>query len=115
MEYNGNVIGPRLRELRKSRKMTLDKVSELTGLSISTLKQVEQGGRRLSMASLYLLMTVYECDANTVLNIPEEMSNTNFLEMKMEELSEDKKEMCRELFEQIIDMLLAGNGGLIDG
>ena len=106
MEYDGNVIGPRLRELRKSRKLTLDKVSELTGLSISTLKQVEQGGRRLSMASLYLLMTVYRCDANTVLNIPADMSEKHFLEMKLEELPEDKKEKCRELFEQIIEMLL---------
>ena len=115
MEYDGNVIGPRLRELRKSRKLTLDKVSELTGLSISTLKQVEQGGRRLSMASLYLLMTVYRCDANTVLNIPADMSEKHFLEMKLEELPEDKKEKCRELFGQIIEMLLVGNGGRLNG
>ena len=115
MEYDGNVIGPRLRELRKSRKMTLDKVCELTGLSISTLKQVEQGGRRLSMASLYLLMTVYGCDANTVLNIPTDMSEKHFLEMKLEELPEGKKEKCRELFGQIIEMLLAGDGEQKDG
>ena len=110
MEYDGNVIGPRLRELRKNRKLTLDKVSELTGLSISTLKQVEQGGRRLSMASLYLLMTVYRCDANTVLNIPADISESHLIDMKLEELPEEKKETCRELFEQIIEMLLAGNG-----
>ena len=115
MEYDGNVIGPRLRELRKSRKMTLDKVSELTGLSISTLKQVEQGGRRLSMASLYLFMTVYGCDANTVLSIPADMSEKHFLEMKLEELPKGKKEKCREMFGQIIEMLLAGNGGHTDG
>ena len=115
MEYDGNVIGPRLRELRKSRNLTLDKVSELTGLSISTLKQVEQDGRRLSMASLYLLMTVYRCDVNTMLNIPADMSEKHFPEMRLEELPEVKKEKCRELFEQIIEMLLAGSGGQKDG
>ena len=67
------------------------------------------------MASLYLLMTVYRCDANTVLNIPADMSEKLFLKMKLEELPESKKEKCRELFRQIIEMLLAGDGGQKDG
>ena len=115
MEYDGNVIGPRLRELRKERKMTLDKVSELTGLSISTLKQVEQGGRRLSMNSLYLFMTVYQCDANTLLSIKADMSEKHFLELELDRLPEQEKEKCREVFEKIVDMLLKGSGGQRDG
>ena len=108
MKYNGNVIGPNLRGLRKERKLTLDKVSEMTGLSISTLKQVEQGGRRLSMTSLYLFMTVYQCDANTLLRIPTDMSEKHFLELELDRLPEQEKEKCREVFGQIIDLLVSG-------
>ena len=110
MEYDGNVIGPRLRELRKSRKLTLDKVSELSGLSISTIKQVEQGGRRLSMASLFLLMTVYECDANTLLSISTDLSKEQFLKMKLDALPEKKQEKWVKLFEQLIEIFLLVNG-----
>lgn len=74
MEYDGYVIGPVIRQLRLDRKLTLDQVSELTGLSISSIKQLEQGGRNLSMKSLFLFMEAYKCDANTILNISMESS-----------------------------------------
>lgn len=69
MEYDGYEIGPILRQLRLDRKLTLDQVSELTGLSLSSIKQLEQGGRNLSMKSLFLFMEAYQCDANSILNI----------------------------------------------
>lgn len=109
MEYDGIVIGPRLRELRKNRNLTLEKASELIGLSVSTLKQIEQGGRRLSMASLYLLMTAYQCDANTVLNISD--VHKDAFEMEWRRLSDAEKEKCKEVFGQIIRMVLDFDGG----
>lgn len=54
MQYDGYSVGPVVRQLRLDRKMTIDKVSELTGLSNSSIQQIEQGGRNLSMKSLYL-------------------------------------------------------------
>lgn len=66
MEYDGYTVGPNLRQLRTDRKLTLEQVSELTGLSTSSIKQLEQGGRNLSMKSLFLFMAAYECDANTL-------------------------------------------------
>lgn len=69
MQYNGYDVGPVLRELRKDRGLTIDKVCEITELSVSSIKQIEQGGRNLSMKSLYLFMDAYQCDANTILNI----------------------------------------------
>ena len=74
MEYDGYVIGPIIRQLRLDRKLTLDQVSELTELSISSIKQLEQGGRNLSMKSLFLFMDAYQCDANTILDISIELS-----------------------------------------
>ena len=109
MEYDGNVVGPRLRELRKNKKMTLDEVSELTGLSISTLSQLEQGGRRMSLSSLYAFMNAFQCDANTLLNISVSKTD-NELEIQLDRLSSYKKEKCKEAIVQLLGVLLE-NGG----
>lgn len=69
MKYCGYDVGPVLKQIRMDKGLTREQVSEKAGLSVSTIKQIEQGGRSLSMNSLYSLMEIYECDANTVLNI----------------------------------------------
>lgn len=69
MKYDGYVVGPILRKLREDRGYSLTRLSEVTGLSVSTLIQMEQGGRNLSMKSLYVLMELYKVDANTILGI----------------------------------------------
>ena len=109
MEYDGNVVGPRLRELRINNKMTLDEVSELTGLSISTLSQLEQGGRRMSLSSLYALMDAYRCDANTLLNVSVNKADSE-IEVQLNKLSSYKKEKCKEAIGQLLRVLLE-NGG----
>ena len=62
-KYDGYTVGPKLRQLRKDKKLSVYQVSELTGLSNSSINQIEQGGRGLSMNGLYLLMDAYQCDA----------------------------------------------------
>lgn len=69
MKYNGLTVGPVIRQLRKERKLSVYDVSEKTGLSHSSINQIEQGGRNLSMNSLFLFMNAFDCDANTILNI----------------------------------------------
>ena len=69
MEYNAFEIGPALEQIRKDKKMTREDVSAVTGLSVSSIKQIEYGIRNLSMRALYLFMEAYECDANTLLLI----------------------------------------------
>jgi len=113
MKYDGNVVGPRLRELRKSKKLTLDELSEMTGLSVSTLKQLEQGGRRMSIRSLYLLMSAYQCDANTLLNISTN-KEINVLDLELNKLQSGKREKCRMVFKEIIELLLSFDGGRKD-
>ena len=69
MEYNAFEIGPALEQIRKDKKMTREDVSAVTGLSVSSIKQIEYGIRNLSMRALYLFMEAYECDANTLLSL----------------------------------------------
>lgn len=71
MKYNGYEVGPVLRRLRRNRHYTIEAFSEKTGISASTLKQMEQGGRNLSMRNLYVMMDALEVDANTILGLEE--------------------------------------------
>ncbi|MGN0338574.1 MAG: helix-turn-helix domain-containing protein [Lachnospiraceae bacterium] len=69
MTYEGYRIGPVLRSLRKKKKISVFEASEMTGLSTNTINKIEQGSRRMSMSTLYLFMTAYEADANTLLDL----------------------------------------------
>lgn len=95
--YNGCENGPVLRTLRKNKNLTIDKVCELTGISASTLSQLEQGGRNLSMRILYILMEVYEVDANTMLSL-EPVKNPVSIDAKLNKLSQKQREYFTNSF-----------------
>lgn len=42
-QYNGWEIGPKLREYRKTKGISVDKLSEISEMSISHIRQIEQG------------------------------------------------------------------------
>ena len=44
--YEGYKIGPVIRDFRKDKGLLIEEVAAKTGISVSTLGQVEQGGRR---------------------------------------------------------------------
>lgn len=56
MKYEGYKIGPVIRDIRKDKGLLIEEVAAKTGISVSTLGQVEQGGRNLSMKNLYMLI-----------------------------------------------------------
>ena len=103
MKYDGYAVGPIIRQLRKERKMTKDDLSEVTGLSVSTITQLELGGRNLSLRSLYLLMTAFQCDANTILNIERRADGQNSVDEELEKLPEELKEVYQQFFLQILN------------
>ncbi len=52
-------VGPRLRALRQQRGATLAELSELTGISVSTLSRLESGGRKPTLELLLALARAY--------------------------------------------------------
>src|SRR5215203_64268 len=52
-------VGPRLRELRTKRGVTLTQLSETTGISVSTLSRLESGHRRPTLELLLPLARAY--------------------------------------------------------
>ena len=63
--------GPRLRALRARRDLTLDELSELTGISKSTLSRLESGSRRPTLELLLPLAKVYEVTLDELVGAPE--------------------------------------------
>jgi len=105
-QYDGYRIGPVIREIRQAKRMTVDKVSELTGLSNSSINQIEQGGRNLSMRSLFLLMEVYECDANTVLDIKTSSAELS-IDGRLKKLPREQREYLLKTFSFMIENVMS--------
>jgi predicted nucleotidyltransferase len=53
-------LGQQLRQLRKNKKLTLAKVTELTGIDTGLLSKIERGDRIISKESLLILSAIYE-------------------------------------------------------
>lgn len=64
-------VGPRLRRLRSQRGVTLTAVSEVTGISKSTLSRLENGQRRPSLELLLPIAQAYRVPLDDLVGAPE--------------------------------------------
>jgi transcriptional regulator with XRE-family HTH domain len=64
-------VGPRLRQLRAQRGVTLSALSEVTGISKSTLSRLETGQRRASLELLLPLAHAYGVPLDDLVGAPE--------------------------------------------
>ena len=102
-DNEGYKIGPVIRDIRKDKGLLIEEVAAKTGISVSTLGQVEQGGRNLSMKNLYMLMEVYETDANTLLAIE---CTPDSLDSRLKRLPADKQDYLKKTFDFMIEQAL---------
>ncbi|HYH31977.1 MAG TPA: XRE family transcriptional regulator [Pseudonocardia sp.] len=65
-----DAVGPRLRELRRRRDLTLADVAERTGVSVSTLSRLESGLRRPSLELLVPLAQTYRVPLDDLVGAP---------------------------------------------
>jgi transcriptional regulator with XRE-family HTH domain len=63
-------VGPRLRELRRSRGTTLAELSAATGISTSTLSRLESGGRRPTLELLLPLARAHGVQLDDLVGAP---------------------------------------------
>jgi transcriptional regulator with XRE-family HTH domain len=63
-------VGPRLRALRKQRGTTLAELSELTGVSVSTLSRLESGQRRPTLELLLPLARAHQVPLDELVGAP---------------------------------------------
>jgi transcriptional regulator with XRE-family HTH domain len=64
-------VGPRLKQLRAERGVTLSALSEATGISKSTLSRLETGQRRASLELLLPLAQAYRVPLDDLVGAPE--------------------------------------------
>lgn len=64
-------VGPRLKQLRTQRQMTLTDVGEATGISKSTLSRLENGQRRPTLDLLLALSAAYRVPLDEMVAAPE--------------------------------------------
>ncbi|MDI6100966.1 XRE family transcriptional regulator [Actinoplanes sp. NEAU-A12] len=64
-------VGPRLRELRQQREMTLTRLAETTGISVSTLSRLESGSRKPTLELLLPLAEAYQVTLDELVDAPE--------------------------------------------
>ena len=65
-----SAVGPRLRELRRERGLTLAQLSAATGISVSTLSRLESGQRRPTLELLLLLARAHQVPLDELAGAP---------------------------------------------
>lgn len=65
-------VGPRIREMRKINGMTLQELSEFTGLSVGHLSQIERGMASPTLASLGKIAETLETTVSHLVSGPDE-------------------------------------------
>ncbi|MFY1576532.1 helix-turn-helix domain-containing protein [Verrucosispora sp. WMMD703] len=63
-------VGPRLRALRKQRGITLNELSDATGISVSTLSRLESGQRRPTLELLLPLARAHQVPLDELVGAP---------------------------------------------
>ncbi|HWS32094.1 MAG TPA: XRE family transcriptional regulator [Actinoplanes sp.] len=64
-------VGPRLRELRQRRDITLTRLAETTGISVSTLSRLESGTRKPTLELLLPLAEAYQVALDELVDAPD--------------------------------------------
>ncbi|AZQ33140.1 XRE family transcriptional regulator [Streptomyces cyaneochromogenes] len=63
-------VGPRLRQMRKEREVTLASLSEATGISVSTLSRLESGLRKPSLELLLPIAQAHQVPLDELVGTP---------------------------------------------
>jgi len=74
----------RIREIRKSKHLTLEELSALSGISVSYLSRIEAGGRGLSLENAVRLARELKCE---VMDITDEFSDDDIAQAEKLDLS----------------------------
>lgn len=67
MELNYALVGERIKKIRKSQKITQDKLSELAGISPQHLSQIESAKTKLSLPALVNICNALNVTTDTIL------------------------------------------------
>ena len=73
-----------------------------TGISVSAIKQYEQGGRQISIRNLYVLIDFFGVDANTILNVSEPNKEIS-IDERLKRLDKKQRNYLKQTFLYMVD------------
>jgi transcriptional regulator with XRE-family HTH domain len=80
MEYLKKKLGARIQAIRKSKKMTQEKLAELVELDIPNLSNIERGKRFLSSATLERIIAALDVSAKDLFDFDHIKSRDDLLD-----------------------------------
>ena len=103
MEINYKMVGRRIREVRKRKKLSQEKLAELAGISTQYMSQIETAARKLSLRSLASITEVLKVSSDVILYGNERYSSAE------RRGGEDEFFMdCTEYEKQVLKGVMAG-------
>ena len=81
-----DLLGKRVRELRKKRKFTQEKLAELAGIDISYLGNIERGTENPTVATLEKLAAALSMKSYQILNFEHELQGEKSLRRRLAQI-----------------------------
>jgi len=96
-----NIVRQRIKECREQQGLSMTKLAEKTGLTISAISQFEGGERDPNLESLDKLANALEVSADYLMGREEKLSDENIKAMfrGMQSMTEKDKEDMRHYYE----------------
>lgn len=89
---NFKAIGQRVRNMRKIKGLTQEKLAELLDISTEHLSRIETGAYRPSLALIQRICEIFEIEESTLMfGTPADISENKVLADKIDGLSNEKK------------------------
>jgi transcriptional regulator with XRE-family HTH domain len=94
-----NLVGSRIRELRKGRHLTQTELSERIGIAQSDLSRMEQGEYKVGLDTLFKILQVFDLKMGEFFGeteVPEAAAGSRGLVSDFQELSADAQREVRD-------------------
>jgi transcriptional regulator with XRE-family HTH domain len=96
--HRANLVGSRIRSLRKSRKLTQTELSERIGVQQSDLSRMEKGEYKVGLDTLFKILAVFELDMASFFDENEtpESDEEGLAWREFQDLDEDARREVRD-------------------
>lgn len=102
MVYNRLEVGQRLRNMRKDKGYTVEKIAVKMEVSVSHINQIERGSRNMSLDMLFKYLSVLETDPNSILIDKPVNNDENVIEMRLRKLPMQEQNYLRKVIDYMI-------------